>query len=104
MLESFETVANAYPKVTAICIWSLCVLGALWEYRVNKRRHLFGASLLFLFGVLAFWISMLEELGSIRWILVASASLVGIALVVYLRRQPDRESDTKQPAKSEPSG
>ena len=103
MLESIEALANAYPKVTALCVWSLFVAGAVWEYRVNRRRHLLGAALLFLFGVLAFGISMLDELGASRWLLMIVISGVGIAIVVYLRKQPDRDGEAKRNTDVRPS-
>lgn len=58
---------------------------------------------MFLFGVLAFWISMLDELGASRWILVTIVVGMGVAVVIYLRRQPDRDSDAKQATKAGPS-
>jgi len=103
MIESIEALANAYPKVTALCVWSLLVIGAIWEYRINRRRHLLGAVLLFLFGVLAFWISMLDELGTSRWILMILIAGAGVAIAVYLRKQPDRDLEAKRNTGAGPS-
>jgi len=97
MFESIASLASAHPKTAILLVWSIWLLGALWEFRINRRRHFLGAQLLILFCVLAYLFSMLQELGTIRWLFVCVSVIAGIASAYCLRRRTDRDVSANGP-------
>lgn len=93
MFEWIASLASAHPKTAILLVWSIWFLGALWEFRINRRWHLLGAQLLILFGALAYLFSMLEELGTMRWFFVGASVITGIASAYFLRRQKDQDTN-----------